>query len=364
MAVFESPVVAVIVPTYNEVKNVAKLAARLTDVLANVAFEVIFVDDHSPDGTSDAVRSLGQADARIRCIERIGRRGLSTAVIEGVLATSAEFAVVIDGDMQHDETVIPNILAELQDGADLVVGSRYVEGGGTGDWSDARLKSSQFATRLSRMLNAGDLSDPMSGFFGLRTQMLRDRAENLTGTGYKILLDIVATPGADINVREVPYEFRSRQEGESKMDSRVLLEFLELLVAKTIGRYVPTKFIMFSLVGALGVVVHFIVLSLSFGDDKLSFVAANALATVVAMTWNFFINNTFTYFDRRLTGWALIPGWLSFVAASSVGALAQVGIAGYMFSELNTAWYLSALAGILVGATWNYAVTALYTWKT
>ncbi|MEL7117208.1 MAG: glycosyltransferase family 2 protein [Pseudomonadota bacterium] len=352
---------AIVIPTYNEVDNVVVLAKRLVGLLADEAFEVIFVDDHSPDGTSDAIRTLSQEDRRIRGIERVGRRGLSTAVIEGIMSTSAEHVIVMDADLQHDENRVPDMIAALRDGADIVVGSRYVEGGGTGDWSDGRRKGSEFATKLAGLLKADQLSDPMSGFFGLRTEIMRDRIGDLTGTGYKILLDLVATPGEPLKIVDVPYEFKSRQMGESKLDPKVLLEFLELLIAKTIGKYVPTKFIMFSLVGGVGIVVHFVVLSLLFGT--LDFVPANIIASLVAMTVNFFVNNIFTYFDRRLKGWALIPGWLSFCAASSVGFLANIGISAYLFSEMETVWYLSALAGIIVGAAWNYAVTALYTWK-
>lgn len=361
MSAQAGPNVAVVVPTFNEAMNVAELSRRLAVLLEGEAYEILFVDDHSPDGTADAVRALSEADGRVRCIERVGRRGLSTAVIEGIMATSAEYAVVMDADLQHDEAKVPQMLAALRSGYDLVVGSRYAEGGGMGDWSEARERGSRFATRLAGMLNAGEITDPMSGFFALRTGVFRDRIEGLTGTGYKILLDLVATKGPELRVTEVPYEFRARQSGESKLDSRVMLEFFELLLAKTVGRFIPTKFVMFSLVGGLGVLVHFAVLSMTFGP--LPFVTAQALATMVAMTANFFVNNVFTYFDRRLRGWRLIPGLLSFCAASSVGALANVGVAAYLFSSLNAVWYLSALAGIVVGAAWNYAVTALYTWR-
>ena len=355
---------AVVIPTFNEATNVAALVDRLADVLQGLHYEVIFVDDNSPDGTADSVRELGLRDARIRCVQRVGRRGLSTAVIEGILATSAPVAVVMDGDLQHDEALLPDLYRQLtQDGLDLVVGSRYVSGGGVGDWSDARQQGSKLATSVARRMTGIDLADPMSGFFMLRTSVLRDRVEGLSGVGYKVLLDIMATPGPELKTREVPYEFRSRQQGQSKLDSKALLEFLELILAKSVGKYVPVKFIMFSLVGGLGVVIHLVVLSLLFKTYGVGFSTAQAIATVVAMTANFFVNNVFTYFDRRLRGWALLPGWFSFCAASSVGALANVGVAVYLFESFGAIWYASAIAGIIMGAAWNYAVTALYTWK-
>lgn len=355
---------AVIVPTFNEVENAPKIAEALRETLSHLKYEIIFVDDNSPDGTSDVVRSLATEHPHIRCIQRVGRRGLSSAVIEGFLATSAPIAAVIDGDLQHDETLLPKMLETLiSEDVDIVVGSRYVEGGGFGDWSARRRKMSEFATAMSKRLTGVVLSDPMSGFFMLRTDSFRTRVGDLTGVGYKILLDILSARGAQLTIREVPYEFRTRQAGESKLDNRVILEFIELLIARTIGRWIPTKFIMFSMVGAFGVLVHMAVLAVLFTGGVATFVVAQGVATLVAMTVNFFVNNVFTYFDRQLRGRQLLPGWLSFCAASSVGALVNVGLADFLFKAAAMPWFVAALAGIIAGATLNYAVTALYTWK-
>lgn len=357
---------AIVVPTFNESDNVLRLTESLFAALGGITFEIIFVDDNSPDGTADLVRELGIKDPRVRCLQRVGRRGLSSAVIEGMLSTAAPVVAVVDGDMQHDETKLRDMLTRMQAGdVDLVVGTRYAEGGGFGDWSAGRRRMSEFATALSKRLTGVVLSDPMSGFFMLRTSALRARVNDLTGVGYKILLDILSAPGESLKIAEVPYEFRTRQAGESKLDNKVLLEFVELLIARTVGRYVPTKFVMFGMVGALGVVVHMAVLASLFGNGAgpLSFVAAQSVATLVAMTANFFVNNFFTYFDRQLRGWQLLPGWLSFAAASSVGALANIGVAAYLFETWDAVWFASGIAGIIVGAAWNYAVTALYTWK-
>lgn len=356
-----APEVAIVIPTFEERANVAEIAARLERVLGSERYELIFVDDHSPDGTADAVRTLARQDSRIRVIERIGRRGLSSAVIEGVMATAAPFAVVIDGDLQHDETAIPALLAALRGGADVAVGSRYLAGGGTGDWSERRRQVSFLATRMSQLVPAVRISDPMSGFFAMRTAVFRSRADQLVGAGYKILLDLLATRGAALEIREVAYVFRPRERGESKLDSRVAMDFAKLLLAKTAGRVLPVRFVMFLAVGAVGVGVHFLVLALLFSWEP--FGISQLGATFVAMTGNFLLNNWFTYSDRRLTGSRLLSGWLSFCAASSVGLIANTGVAVYLFSHLNAPWYLAALAGILVGATWNYVSTALFTWK-
>ncbi|MEE9387322.1 MAG: glycosyltransferase family 2 protein [Paracoccaceae bacterium] len=355
---------AVIVPTFNEIDNIEPMISALIDVLTPLNFEIIFVDDNSPDGTADRVRALAGRYPQVRCLQRVGRRGLSSAVIEGFLATSAPYAVVIDGDFQHDETRLPQMLEYLiGQGLDLVVGTRYGQGGGTGNWSEQRRKMSERATGIAKRLTGVTLSDPMSGFFMMRTDQFRVRVADLTGVGYKILLDILSARGPKLSIAEIPYQFRNRQAGESKLDNKVILEFVELLIARTVGRILPTKFIMFSMVGALGVLVHLAVLSSLFGSGALSFVTAQAMATLVAMTANFFVNNFFTYFDRQLKGWGLLSGWLSFSAASAVGALANIGLSAYLFENLGVAWLGAALVGIIVGATWNYAITALFTWR-
>ena len=357
---------AVIVPVYNERENAPRLVGALEAALKGLRFEIIFVDDNSPDGTAETVRAMARTDARIRCLQRIGRRGLSSAVIEGMLATAAPVIAVIDGDMQHDESRLPEMLNLLEArGVDVVVGSRYAEGGGFGDWSARRRRMSEVATALAKRMTGVELSDPMSGFFMLRAEALRPRVAELQGLGYKILLDILSARGPALSVAELPYEFRSRERGESKLDNKVLMEFAELLISRSVGKYVPTKFVMFSMVGALGVVVHMVVLAALFqsGAGPVSFAWAQGIATLVALTANFFVNNFFTYFDRQLHGWQLLPGWLSFAAASSVGAVANLGVAVYLFQTMDAVWFLSGIAGVIVGAAWNYAVTALYTWR-
>ena len=357
--------IAIVVPTYNESQNVRKVVLALSAVLTPLRFEIIFVDDNSPDRTADIVRDLAGEFPQVRCLQRVGRRGLSSAAIEGMLATTAPVVALIDGDLQHDETALPKMLDILySEDVDMVVGSRYAQGGGFGDWSQNRRRLSELATRLSKRMTGVELTDPMSGFFLIRSNRLRERVGDLTGVGYKILLDILSAPGGKIALREVPYEFREREAGESKLDNKVVLEFIELLLARTIGRWIPTKFIMFAMVGALGIVVHMVVLTLLFRSGLVSFTTGQAIATLVAMTTNFFVNNVFTYFDRQLRGWQLLPGWATFCAASAVGAVANLGIAVYLFETMDTVWFMSALGGVIVGSAWNYAVTALYTWKT
>ena len=352
---------SVVIPTFNESSNIEELLRRLDGVLGPAGWEVVFVDDDSPDGTAAKACEIARTDPRVRCLRRVGRRGLSSACIEGMLATSAPIVAVMDADLQHDETILPKMLAEIEKGADVVVGTRYAEGGSTGQWNESRKTMSRLATAASRMVLRQPVSDPMSGFFMLTRKLLNETIYKLSGLGFKILLDILASAEQPLRIAEVPYSFRDRIAGDSKLDEAVMWEYGMLLADKTVGRYLPVRFLAFSIIGGLGVFVHMAVLTIVLKGLSLGFVAAQSVAACTAMVFNFALNNILTYRDRRLKGRAWFKGLLSFMIACSVGALANVGIASYLFAN-RTQWVLAALSGVLVGAVWNYAITQLYTW--
>ena len=354
---------AIVVPTFNEAENIDAMVAGLQRSLLGHVYEIIVVDDNSPDGTADRVREIAKSDVKVRCIERIGRRGLSSAVIEGGLATAAPIIAVIDGDRQHDDTLLPAMLETLRArDLEVVIGSRYLDQGGLGNWDAERVRASKWATVITRRLTGITLSDPMSGFFMIRADVFRGLAKNLSGIGFKILLDLFLTAPKPLRFAELPYQFRSRAVGTSKMEARVVLEFFDLLIDRLVGHAVPTKFVMFALVGSLGVVVHLAVFVILFKQLHVDFQFAQTVATLVAMTSNFTLNNVLTYYDRRLSGWGWLKGWASFALASSVGIFANVGIATYLFTAQGSPWLLSAVAGVLIGVVWNYAVTSVFTW--
>ena len=359
------PQLCVVIPTFNERSNIEELVRRLDAALGDLYWEAMFVDDDSPDGTAEFIRVLARKDSRIRIIQRVGRRGLSTACVEGMLASSSPCLAVMDADLQHDETLLPLMYRDLEDDSnlDIVIGSRYVGDGSLGEWAEDRARMSRFATRLSRLVVKSDIKDPMSGFFMLRREVLHEAIKNLSGVGFKILLDIFASAPRQLRFKERGYTFRNRHSGESKLDSVVAWEYVMMLLDKTVGRYVPVRFVPFALIGAIGVAVHMTALWVTFKVLGASFATGQIVATLIAMTTNFFMNNALTYRDRRLTGWGLVTGWFSFSLACSVGAISNVGIATYLFRENTMGWALSAMAGIIVGAVWNYAVTSIYTWN-
>ncbi len=358
------PVLSVIVPSYNEKPNVAPMIERLRVALAGIDWEVVYVDDNSPDGTANAVREIARQDSRVRCIRRVGRRGLASAVIEGALSSSADFVAVIDGDLQHDETRLPVMLQALRSGAyDMAVASRHVEGGDnaglSGAWrhflSDGGIKLAQFFLPVR-------LTDPMSGFFMVPRVLFEDLAKSLNGQGFKILLDMVLTSPAPLRVCEIPAGFRERVAGESKLDALVMMQFGGLLLDKVFGGVLPLRFFSFALVGALGVVVHLAVLILLRQVSPLSFEAAQTAATVVAMVFNFQLNNAITYRDQRLKGPRLWRGLLLFMVVCGFGAVANVGIAQVLY-EQHTGWTIAGGIGAIIGVVWNYAVSATLVWR-
>ncbi len=361
-----TPELSVIVPTFNEAANVHLLIHALERSLPGVSWEVIFVDDDSPDGTADRVRAIANRDARVRCVRRLGRRGLAGASIEGMLSSSAPVVVIMDGDLQHDESLLPEMLHRIRSGDDLVIASRFCNvpgaaGSAADGLSNTRLAGSRLATGLARTLLNIDVSDPMSGFFAMRRPAFEALAPRLSTQGFKILMDILASTPDPLRTSEIPFRFRPRQHGVSKLDNLVALEYFGLLLAKLTGDMLSLRFLLFSLIGATGVIVHLVTLkaALAWG---LTFWIAQMAAAYVAMTGNFFLNNALTYRDRRLKGWRLIVGLASFYVVCSIGVIANVGIGQLLHDQVSN-WWLAGLAGACMGAVFNYVITSAFTWR-
>lgn len=353
----------VVVPTYNERDNIRAVIETLERHLAGIAWEAIFVDDDSPDGTAQEVRRRSQGLSNVRCLQRIGRRGLSTACIEGMLASSAPYLAVIDADLQHDIGTLPLMLHSLKrDRHEIVVGSRYTSGGGTGNWQSSRVRLSGLATNLTRRFLRAELTDPMSGFFVLRRSLLDRTVHRLSGKGFKILLDLFMSAGGGVNFAEMPYQMRARERGASKLDLHVAWEFLALLADKLVGHLIPVRFILFVVVGLGGATMHLAVLWALLKVLAYPFIVGQAVATMVAMTVNFFLNNAFTYRDRQLRGWNVMWGLASFYVACGLGAGINVVLADFLFAR-SIPWWLAGLLGALAGAVWNFAITSSFTWR-
>jgi dolichol-phosphate mannosyltransferase len=359
------PELTVVVPTRNEHDNVGPLYQALCRALEGVDWEVIFVDDDSQDGTPEAACRLAILDHRVRCLQRIGRRGLASACVEGILASSAPYIAVMDADLQHDEQLLPLMLTTLktEPTVDVVVGSRYVEHGSIVIRSRHRAWLSNVATRIGRSIVQVSIADPMSGFFMVRRLAFQSAARRLSNIGFKILLDILASSPQPLQVKEIPFRFRQRHAGESKFDALIGWEYLMLLADKIIGDIVPIRFFVFALVGGIGLIVHVALLWFGLNPLRLSFELSQAMATGAAIIGNFTLNNLLTYHDRRLAGWGFVRGLLSFALVCSFGAVANVSIATLLFTQQHSVWWVAGVAGAAMSCVWNYAVTSALTWR-
>ncbi len=358
-----APSLSVVVPTYRESANVPVLFERVKAALDGLPWEMIVVDDDSPDGTSEVAFAIAVADRRMRCLRRVNRSGLAGAVIEGWMASSADYVAVIDGDLQHDETILPKMYGQLEAGAgNLAIGTR-VRDGTEGGLSPARQKLSDLGRWVFDRIAGVSIADPMSGFFMIRRDIVSRLAPRLSPDGFKILVDVVLSATGDLRVVEVPYRFRERVAGESKLTPLVGLDFLGLVAHHASGGALPVRFVLFAMIGLVGLVVHIIVLSIfraSIGPSN--FQEGQLIATIVAMGSNFLLNNEITYRNHRYRGVGMVGGFLAFALACGVGALANINVASMLYNS-NQTWWVSGLSGALLSVVWNYAVSTSLIWR-
>ena len=360
-----APSLSVIVPTFNERDNLPTLFDRLAVVLRDISWEMIVVDDDSTDGTWNWARDIGAKDARLRCLRRVDRRGLAGACIEGALSSSARIVAVIDGDLQHDETILPAMWKLVADhSADLAIGTRVSRSGVDEAMSTSRRWLSGVGARLSRSVLKRSVADPMSGFFVVRRDLIERIAPSLVSDGFKILLDILLHVPFDVRIAEVAYVFRERSGGHSKLDARVLVDYAGLIIRRLSGDVVPVRFTAFLLVGLTGLVTH---LALLWGMiqviPKIGFGPMEIMASYGAMVMNFLLNNALTFRERRVRGWAMVPALVLFGAVCSAGILADLSVVTWIFADAPR-WWLAGLLGALVSGFWNYAVSAVVVWPT
>ena len=270
--------------------------------------------------------------------------------------------------MQYDETKILEMVRKIENGiCDIAIGSRYAKGCSTDDWDLSRLKRSLKVTRLAQILLKMPVTDPLSGFFAIRRDLIVQIAQKLSAVGFKILLDILVTRkltkhAPDLRISEIPYRFRGRNSGESKMGGRVVSDLLRFGIDKTFGRILLTRLILFLMVGGLGLIVHLSVLQFVLTAISLSFTIAQSAAVVTAIAFNFLLNNIITFADRKLSGRKLIQGLFSFYIICSAGALANIGVGTLVYGN-DQPWWVAGIAGSVIGAVWNYAAFSLLTWR-
>jgi dolichol-phosphate mannosyltransferase len=357
------PELTIVVPTYNERKNLVPFMTNLAAALAGIDYEAIVVDDDSMDSTAAAARSLAQHDGRIRVIQRIGRRGLASAAVEGMLAASSPFLLVMDADLQHDERIIPAMLEKIKtEGLDVVVATRNAEGGSMGEFAAERVGLSKAGRFLSSMVCRVQISDPMSGFFVVRSEYFHRVVHNLSCIGFKILVDLLASSREPVRVGEVGFRFRNRIHGESKLDILVGMEYLQLLLHKLTRGMIPVSYLLFGLMGSVGVACNFLLAGLFSSAFDLSFKSAQFAGALITIAINFLLNNQLTFRSARLRGRKFLEGLGIFYVCCSIGLFAQVTVAsGLRSGGMN--WAAATLAGIAIGSVWNYSTAFLFVWQ-
>ena len=358
-----APTLSIVVPTYKESNNVPILFERIAAALGGMPWEMIVVDDDSPDGTSNVAFRLAAADSRLRCLRRVNRSGLAGAVIEGWMSSSADFVAVIDGDLQHDESILLAMYQALAKGSgDLVIGTRLRDAS-EGALSPARQQLSDLGAWFFRRIAGATVSDPMSGFFMIRREIVSRLAPRLSPDGFKILVDVILSAGGGLNIIEVPYSFRKRHAGESKLTPLVGIDFLGVVVHHATAGALPTRFVLFAMIGVVGLVVHVVALSAVLNrSSMLTFDSGQLVATVVAMASNFILNNEITYSSYRYRGLDMITGFAGFALGCSVGAIANIDVASWLYKD-NQTWWVAGLAGALLSVVWNYAVSTNLIWR-
>lgn len=353
----------IVVPVYNEAQNIDRLVGDLTGILAGQDWEVIFVDDNSPDGTAEVVRRHSFTNDRVRLVLRVADRGLGRAVVQGLLSAKADMLVVMDGDGQHAASVIPQLLAELEQGArDVVSAARAVSVEGAGQvLGPLRMTLSQIGNALCRAVLRRQVQDPLTGFFAIRRDAFLRVATRLGDPGFKILLDILS---ADRSLRhtEVPFDFAARREGSSKLDLFVVWQFATFLMSRLTRGVLPPAFIAFLLVGLSGLILHLAVLYSLIGLG-VAFAAAHLGAILIATSSNYVLNNRLTFAERRLTGWRFLTGYLGYLALASVGIVASVSVATAAYGNLTQTVSLASMAGVAIDAVWKYTLTSRIVWR-
>lgn len=358
---------SLILPTYNERENLPLMVEKVAGVLSGIPFELIIVDDDSPDGTWKTAQELATTRENVHVIRRVGRRGLSSAVIEGFLAAKGDVLAVADADGQHDLSLLPTLHAAVKDGAGLAVGSRYTAGGSVGQWDERRHTMSRIATNLAMRLCSVNVTDPMSGFFAIERRTFEEILPRLNPMGFKILLDLLVHAPKDLRVVEVPFSFGQRTHGESKLSRRVQVEFLEYLYDAAFGRIVPLTLIEYCVVGAMGVAVnlatYYVIDALVGSASGAVFPAIPLLAGIeAAIVFNFLLNNAWTFSYAKLRGLGAVTGFLKYNVICAFGALANIAVTAFLFAG-GLSPVMSLAIGAFTGMIWNYTIARLFTWQ-
>ena len=341
---------SIILPTFNEAGSIGTMVSSLLEITNQYRVEIIVVDDDSQDGTADLVRKMARQDSRIKLIQRVGRSGLASAIKEGLIAAIYPLAIAMDSDGQHEPASVLAAVQHLDNGADLVIGSRFLLNSEIRGLSNRRTNGSTLANQLARWSlnqNYKKLTDYMSGFMAMDLNRCLYLIRKVDVNGFKFLYELLAISKGKLKTAEIPLRFQPRLHGDSKLDYAILWDFVISLLHAASFHILPRRAISFGLVGASGVAVQLIMTSLLMASG-LSFQQAIPLAVVTAASSNYLINNILTFRDRRQHGRKLLQGLLKFLLVASLPSLANVGLATGFYTLIQANAVAAQLAGIIV----------------
>lgn len=357
-----SRVISIIIPTYNERDNIVTLVKRIDHALPNCEYEVVFIDDSSSDGTAELVAALS-TQYPVKIFVRQNKRGLASAVVDGLKHITGQMVTVMDADLQHPPEVIPELLREAKDEVDIAIASRYVKGGGCQGWGLIRRIISKGAIVLAHLLlpSTRPVRDPVSGFFMFKRQVVA--GAQLKPTGYKILLEILMK-GEFHSVTEVPYAFGTRSGGKSKLNTRQQIDYLKHIFCLMKRKGELSRFLKFCMVGLSGVFVNMGLLWLLTELAGLFYLLSSAVSIESSIISNFVLNDYFTFPDRRLpTAKSFFSRLLKFNLVSLAGLPINIGVLWLLTEVFGIYYLLSNLCGIAVATLWKYLANTWWTWK-
>ena len=363
-----SPKLTIVLPTYNERKNIEHVLAQLLALKDDFNLEVMVVDDDSADGTSEYVRALSHSEPRLRLIRRVGRCGLASAIKEGLLDATGDIVIVMDSDGQHEPAAVRRAVKMLAErDLDLVIGSRFHQEATIDGLSRRRERGSSWANNAARFSLAssyGSLTDYMSGFFALRLDTSMPSVRKVDVNGFKFLYELLSISKGQLRCDEIPLSFQPRSHGTSKLDIAIFWDFLISLLHTLSLRLLPRRAISFGIVGLSGVIVQLLTSWFLISIAGLNFSSALPFSVILAASSNYIINNSLTFRFARLKGLRLAQGLLKFLLVASLPAIANVGLASAFYSFIAKDVFLAQVAGIILVFVWNYAASSRLVWNT
>tara|TARA_Y100001968_G_scaffold327362_1_gene372250 strand:+ start:5562 stop:6656 length:1095 start_codon:yes stop_codon:yes gene_type:complete len=360
--------ISLIIPTFNEAKNIKSLIYNLVNLLRDIEYEIIIVDDDSPDGTAKEVSILMEKNKKIQLINRVGRCGLSSAIKEGLIFAKGNYSLVLDGDGQHDSSCVLELINKIKESkADIVIASRFLDVSLLKGLSDKRSLGSKLANRAARISLSrkyANLTDYLSGCFCIKNDKnTRLIIRKIQINGFKFLYELLALSKGLLIIEEVPLIFKERIYGTSKLDLAIVWDFLISILHNISYRVLPRRAISFGLVGISGVVVQLFITLFLTNIFLIDFKSALPFSVVCAATSNFLINNQLTFRTNRLRHLALLNGLLKFLLVASLPVIANVGIATAFYQYISADTLIAQLAGIAIVYAWNYLASSLFVWN-